>query len=184
MKKQEHTVPYTADELDEMLRRGESQTDWVRVDAPNRRGTRSLNRPRRRGRVRLEHRPGRHPGAQAAIDRAVRRRRRRLVQGAGCWVSDADERRVAVLRRGQKALTRPTRFRLPLAAPENPDRVVRSFHFGLYGRRQSVGHICPAPAVARLRLRTSSQLLFRGSTLKSRISNSAMASIVIHPVGR
>ena len=33
MQKQEHTVRYTADELDEMLRRGESQTDWARVDA-------------------------------------------------------------------------------------------------------------------------------------------------------
>ncbi len=33
MRKQEHIVRYTADELDEMLRRGESQTDWARVDA-------------------------------------------------------------------------------------------------------------------------------------------------------
>jgi hypothetical protein len=33
MQKQEHTVRYTADELDERLRRGESQTDWARVDA-------------------------------------------------------------------------------------------------------------------------------------------------------
>ena len=33
MRKQEHTVRYTAQELDDMLRRGESQTDWARVDA-------------------------------------------------------------------------------------------------------------------------------------------------------
>ena len=33
MPKQEHIVRYTAEELDEMLRRGESQTDWARVDA-------------------------------------------------------------------------------------------------------------------------------------------------------
>ncbi len=33
MQKQDDIVRYTADELDEMLRRGESQTDWARVDA-------------------------------------------------------------------------------------------------------------------------------------------------------
>jgi uncharacterized protein (DUF4415 family) len=33
MQKQETIVRYTAEELDEMLRRGESQTDWARVDA-------------------------------------------------------------------------------------------------------------------------------------------------------
>ena len=33
MQKQERIVRYTADEIDEMLRRGESQTDWARVDA-------------------------------------------------------------------------------------------------------------------------------------------------------
>ena len=33
MPKQEHIVRYTAEELDEMLCRGESQTDWARVDA-------------------------------------------------------------------------------------------------------------------------------------------------------
>ncbi len=33
MRKSEHTVRYSADELDEMLERGESQTDWARVDA-------------------------------------------------------------------------------------------------------------------------------------------------------
>ncbi len=33
MPKHEVIVRYTADELDEMLRRGVSQTDWARVDA-------------------------------------------------------------------------------------------------------------------------------------------------------
>ncbi len=33
MQKSEHIVRYTADELDEMLARGESRTDWARVDA-------------------------------------------------------------------------------------------------------------------------------------------------------
>lgn len=33
MEKNEHIVCYTADEIDEMLRRGEDQTDWARVDA-------------------------------------------------------------------------------------------------------------------------------------------------------
>ncbi len=33
MQKHEDIVRYTADEIDEMLRRGESQTDWARVDA-------------------------------------------------------------------------------------------------------------------------------------------------------
>ena len=33
MQKSERIVRYTADELDEMLRRGEDQTDWARVDA-------------------------------------------------------------------------------------------------------------------------------------------------------
>ena len=33
MKKNEHIVRYTADEIDEMLRRGEDQTDWARLDA-------------------------------------------------------------------------------------------------------------------------------------------------------
>lgn len=33
MQENERIVRYTADELDEMLRRGESQTDWARVDA-------------------------------------------------------------------------------------------------------------------------------------------------------
>ena len=33
MQNGERIVRYTADELDEMLRRGESQTDWARVDA-------------------------------------------------------------------------------------------------------------------------------------------------------
>ncbi len=33
MQNNEHTVRYTADEIDEMRRRGESQTDWARVDA-------------------------------------------------------------------------------------------------------------------------------------------------------
>ncbi len=31
MKKEEHIVSYTAEELDEMIARGESQTDWQRV---------------------------------------------------------------------------------------------------------------------------------------------------------
>jgi uncharacterized protein (DUF4415 family) len=33
MQKQEHIVRYTAEELDEMRRRGEDLTDWARVDA-------------------------------------------------------------------------------------------------------------------------------------------------------
>ncbi len=33
MQKQEHMVRYSADEVDEKLRRGESRTDWTRVDA-------------------------------------------------------------------------------------------------------------------------------------------------------
>ncbi|HEV2108152.1 MAG TPA: BrnA antitoxin family protein [Thermomicrobiales bacterium] len=33
MQKTEHIVRYTADELDEMIRRGEDQTDWARVNA-------------------------------------------------------------------------------------------------------------------------------------------------------
>jgi uncharacterized protein (DUF4415 family) len=33
MQKQETIVRYTADEIDEMLRRGEDRTDWARVDA-------------------------------------------------------------------------------------------------------------------------------------------------------
>ncbi len=33
MQKHEDIRRYTADEIDEMLRRGESQTDWARVDA-------------------------------------------------------------------------------------------------------------------------------------------------------
>jgi uncharacterized protein (DUF4415 family) len=33
MQKQEQIARSTADELDEMLRRGESQTDWARIDA-------------------------------------------------------------------------------------------------------------------------------------------------------
>ncbi|MGH2532668.1 MAG: BrnA antitoxin family protein [Thermomicrobiales bacterium] len=33
MENNEHIVRYTAEELDEMLRRGESQTDWARLDA-------------------------------------------------------------------------------------------------------------------------------------------------------
>ena len=33
MRSGEHIVRYTAEELDEMRRRGESQTDWARVDA-------------------------------------------------------------------------------------------------------------------------------------------------------
>ncbi|MBA2754755.1 MAG: BrnA antitoxin family protein [Chloroflexota bacterium] len=33
MQKSENIVSYTADEIDEMRRRGESQTDWARVDA-------------------------------------------------------------------------------------------------------------------------------------------------------
>src|SRR5215207_1154091 len=32
MRKQEHIVRYTAEQIDEMLRRGESQTDWARID--------------------------------------------------------------------------------------------------------------------------------------------------------
>lgn len=31
MKKEEHIVSYTAEQLDEMIARGESQTDWQRV---------------------------------------------------------------------------------------------------------------------------------------------------------
>ncbi|MDP9379331.1 MAG: BrnA antitoxin family protein [Chloroflexota bacterium] len=33
MQNNEHTVRYTADEIDEMRRRGEDQSDWARVDA-------------------------------------------------------------------------------------------------------------------------------------------------------
>lgn len=33
MQKREHTMSYTEAEIDDMLRRGESQTDWARVDA-------------------------------------------------------------------------------------------------------------------------------------------------------
>ncbi len=33
MQNNEHTVRYTANEIDEMRRRGEDQTDWARVDA-------------------------------------------------------------------------------------------------------------------------------------------------------
>lgn len=33
MQKKEHIVRYTADELDEMLLRGEDQSDWPRVRA-------------------------------------------------------------------------------------------------------------------------------------------------------
>ncbi len=33
MQSNEHTVRYTADEIDAMRERGESQTDWARVDA-------------------------------------------------------------------------------------------------------------------------------------------------------
>jgi uncharacterized protein (DUF4415 family) len=33
MAKSERIVQYTADEIDEMVRRGESRTDWARVDA-------------------------------------------------------------------------------------------------------------------------------------------------------
>ncbi len=33
MQSNEHIVRYTADEIDEMRRRGEDQTDWARVDA-------------------------------------------------------------------------------------------------------------------------------------------------------
>ena len=33
MENDEHIVRYTADELEEMRRRGEDQTDWARVDA-------------------------------------------------------------------------------------------------------------------------------------------------------
>ncbi|MDP9471799.1 MAG: BrnA antitoxin family protein [Chloroflexota bacterium] len=33
MQNNEHTVRYTADEIDQMRRRGEDQTDWGRVDA-------------------------------------------------------------------------------------------------------------------------------------------------------
>lgn len=33
MQKQESIVYYTADELDSMRQRGESQTDWARLDA-------------------------------------------------------------------------------------------------------------------------------------------------------
>ena len=33
MQKSEHIVRYTADEIDEMRRRGEDRTDWARVDA-------------------------------------------------------------------------------------------------------------------------------------------------------
>jgi len=33
MAKSERIVRYTGDEIDEMLRRGESRTDWARVDA-------------------------------------------------------------------------------------------------------------------------------------------------------
>ncbi len=33
MQNNEHTVRYTADEIDQMRRRGEDQTDWARVDA-------------------------------------------------------------------------------------------------------------------------------------------------------
>ncbi len=33
MQNNEHTARATADEIDEMRRRGESQTDWARVDA-------------------------------------------------------------------------------------------------------------------------------------------------------
>ncbi len=32
MQNNEHTVRYTADEIDQMRRRGENQTDWGRVD--------------------------------------------------------------------------------------------------------------------------------------------------------
>ncbi len=31
MKKEEHIVSYTAEELDEMIARGESKTDWQRI---------------------------------------------------------------------------------------------------------------------------------------------------------
>ncbi len=33
MKNNEHIVRYTVEEIDEMLRRGESQTEWARFDA-------------------------------------------------------------------------------------------------------------------------------------------------------
>ncbi len=33
MQNNEHTVRYTAGEIDDMRRRGKSQTDWARVDA-------------------------------------------------------------------------------------------------------------------------------------------------------
>ncbi len=33
MKKKENIVRFTAQEIDEMIRRGEDQTDWARVDA-------------------------------------------------------------------------------------------------------------------------------------------------------
>ena len=33
MENGERTVRYTAEELEDMLRRGEDQTDWARVDA-------------------------------------------------------------------------------------------------------------------------------------------------------
>jgi uncharacterized protein (DUF4415 family) len=33
MQKEERIVRYTAEEIDDMLRRGESQTDWARIDA-------------------------------------------------------------------------------------------------------------------------------------------------------
>ena len=33
MKKKERIVKYTAEQIDEMLRRGESKTDWAKVDA-------------------------------------------------------------------------------------------------------------------------------------------------------
>lgn len=33
MSNEERIIRYTAEEIDEMIRRGESQTDWARVDA-------------------------------------------------------------------------------------------------------------------------------------------------------
>ncbi len=79
MAKSERIVQYTADEIDEMRRRGESRTDWARVDAMTEEELEASIDYEDEGEFDLSTLQARHPGSPSAAYDPVGCRSARVV---------------------------------------------------------------------------------------------------------
>jgi hypothetical protein len=103
MKNNEHIVRYTAEEIDEMLRPGESQTNWARFDAMTEEELQASIDHDEEGEFDLSTVQVGIPGTVAAVNRAIRSIEYRVVQGSLRGLPDADERGAEGVCRGAQA---------------------------------------------------------------------------------